>query len=141
ESSLTSRERAGATMLLAIAGAMVLIAGILARRNFRLGRGDRRGAFRFALALASLRFLSSMFGANHVFSAGEFLIIIMICSISLLTAAVGWLLYIGIEPYVRRRWRQTLLSWDRLLLGQLRDPLLRRDLLPGVPAVPLVVPR
>src|SRR5262249_24145028 len=120
ESTLTARERIVATVLFTIAGTMVLIAAILARRNFPLGRGDRRGAFRFALTLASLRFLSSMFSANHVFSAGEFLILILICSSSLLTAAAGWLLYIGVEPYVRRRWPQTLLSWNRLLLGQFR---------------------
>src|SRR6266849_4080910 len=139
ESTLTVQERVVATVLFAIAAVMVLIAAILARRNFRLGRGDRRGAFRFALMLASLRFLSSMFGANHVFSAGEFLIIILICSTSLLTAAIGWLLYIGIEPYVRRRWPQTLLSWNRLLLGQLRDPLLGRDVLVGITAATVLI--
>ncbi len=139
ETSLTTRERVVAIVFFVIAGAMFLIAAFLARRNFRLGRGDRRGAFRFALALASVRFLSSMFSADHVFAIREFLIIILVCSTSLLTAAVGWLLYIGIEPYVRRRWPQTLVSWNRLLLGQLRDPLLGRDVLIGITAATVLV--
>ena len=42
-----------------------------------------------------------------------------------------WLLYIALEPYVRRRWPATLVSWSRLLAGGFRDPLVGRDLLAG----------
>jgi hypothetical protein len=132
--NLTAQQRTVTVALLMIAGGILLLAAILARRNFRLGRGDRRGAFRFALAVASLRFVAVMLKADHVFAAGEFLIILSAISAALLIAGVGWLLYIGIEPYVRRRWPQTLLSWNRLILGQLRDPLVGRDVLIGLTA-------
>jgi serine/threonine-protein kinase len=44
--------------------------------------------------------------------------------------AIGTL-YIAIEPYVRRRWPQILVSWTRLLSGEWRDPLVARDALIG----------
>jgi hypothetical protein len=42
------------------------------------------------------------------------------------------LLYLALEPWVRRRWPQTIISWSRLLSGQFRDPLVGRDILFGV---------
>ncbi len=42
-----------------------------------------------------------------------------------------WVLYIALEPYVRRRWPATLVSWSRLLAGGFRDPLVGRDVLVG----------
>ncbi len=42
-----------------------------------------------------------------------------------------WLLYVGLEPYVRRRWPQVLIGWSRLLSGRFRDPLVGRDVLIG----------
>jgi len=39
--------------------------------------------------------------------------------------------YISFEPFVRRRWPQTIISWSRLLAGGFRDPLVGRDLLIG----------
>ncbi len=42
-----------------------------------------------------------------------------------------WVLYTALEPYVRRRWPATLVSWSRLLAGGFRDPLVGRDVLAG----------
>jgi serine/threonine-protein kinase len=42
------------------------------------------------------------------------------------------LFYLALEPYVRRRWPQTLIAWSRVLEGRLRDPLIGRDLLVGL---------
>jgi len=42
-----------------------------------------------------------------------------------------WVFYIAVEPYVRRRWPQVLISWTRLLAGRVRDPLVGRDILMG----------
>ncbi len=38
-----------------------------------------------------------------------------------------WLMYVSLEPYVRRVWPRTLISWTRLLSGYVRDPLVGRD--------------
>jgi serine/threonine-protein kinase len=51
---------------------------------------------------------------------------------SLFVAAVTWILYVALEPWVRRRWPQTIISWSRLLSGQMRDPVVGRDILFGV---------
>jgi hypothetical protein len=39
--------------------------------------------------------------------------------------------YLSFEPFVRRSWPQTLISWSRLLAGGTRDPLVGRDVLVG----------
>jgi hypothetical protein len=41
-------------------------------------------------------------------------------------------LYIALEPFVRRREPQILISWSRLLAGKFHDPLVGRDLLIGL---------
>ena len=43
----------------------------------------------------------------------------------------GWLVYIALEPYVRRLWPEVLISWSRLLSGRIRDPRVGRDVLIG----------
>ena len=47
-------------------------------------------------------------------------------------AAMLWLLYLAVEPYIRRFWPSTLVSWSRLIAKQWRDPLVGRDILLGV---------
>jgi len=51
--------------------------------------------------------------------------------LSLLGGGLLWILYIALEPFVRRRWPQMLVSWTRLLAENLRDPLVARDALIG----------
>jgi serine/threonine-protein kinase len=46
-------------------------------------------------------------------------------------AGFVWLLYIALEPFVRRRWPERTISWNRLLAGEFRDPLVGRDILIG----------
>jgi hypothetical protein len=50
----------------------------------------------------------------------------------LLWAGMTWMLYLAIEPWIRRNWPQALISWTRLISGQLRDALVGRDILFGV---------
>ena len=40
--------------------------------------------------------------------------------------------YISIEPFVRRKWPQTIISWSRVLTCGFRDPLVGKDILAGV---------
>ena len=53
-------------------------------------------------------------------------------STALFTAGLTWTLYLAVEPWVRRHWPRTIISWSRLLSGQGRDPLVGRDILFGV---------
>ena len=54
---------------------------------------------------------------------------ILAVSTSLFVSGVAWMLYLALEPWVRRRWPQTIISWSRLLSGQVRDPVVGRDIL------------
>jgi serine/threonine-protein kinase len=53
-----------------------------------------------------------------------------------LQSAVYWaffigLMYLALEPFLRRRWPEWIISWSRLLAGDFRDPLIGRDVLIG----------
>lgn len=111
----------------------VLVAGVfMARRNRRLGRGDRRGAFRVAAFAFSCLMLYWLFRTPHAASPpAEWALLAEGLGRALYPAAVLWVLYMALEPYVRRRWPRTLLSWTRVLAGRFRDPLVGRDLMAG----------
>jgi Protein kinase domain len=112
---------------------VILIGAVLlARRNQRQGRGDRRGAFRLAVFVLVILLLGWVMTAHHVPTSHEFGLFVMGLSYWLFFAALAWLLYIALEPYVRRRWPVSIISWSRMLAGQLRDPLVGRDVLIGV---------
>jgi serine/threonine-protein kinase len=125
-------ERASRTIflllgLLAIAGAC-----LMARRNIRLKRGDTRGAWRLAFFVVGLQLLSWLCLADHVLTYHEFALFVMCLSWALLVAGFLWLLYMALEPHVRRRWPQTMVSWSRILAGEFRDSVVGRDLLVGL---------
>jgi len=125
-------EKLGAALNIALLVIVIGVAVLLARHNLKLIRGDRRGAFRVALA-AFLIFLAAwLVSASHVLDAEELSIFFAGVQNGLLIAAICWLFYLALEPYVRRRWPATLVSWSRLLLGEFRDPLVGRDLLYGI---------
>jgi serine/threonine-protein kinase len=108
---------------------------LLARRNLRLGRVDRTGAVRVALFVFVAYALARLFRASHVTAFGEEIwILIRILALPAFWAMMIWLLYTALEPYTRRRWPQALISWKRALSGQLRDPLVGRDVLIGAAA-------
>jgi hypothetical protein len=112
---------------------MVIVTGaLLARRNWRIGRGDRKGALRLAVFVAAASFLGWLFGASHVASFFDELRMLWLAAGAALThAAIIWILYLALEPYVRRRSPQRIISWTRLVAGNWRDPMVGRDILIG----------
>jgi serine/threonine protein kinase len=115
----------------------ILLAGLLgsaflARRNYRQGRSDREGAFRLASVMFVLEILLWLFRGHFVFDFGTLGLFIIACATGLFVSAMVWMLYLALEPWVRRRWPQAIISWSRLLTGQFRDALLGRDILFGV---------
>jgi hypothetical protein len=111
---------------------LVLVGGgVLARRNLRLGRGDRQGAFRLTAFVFAAWAVAWFFGAHHVSDFQEFPLFVEFLVWGSGFSFFTWLLYIALEPYVRRRWPTTLVSWSRLLAGRFRDPLVGRDVLAG----------
>jgi hypothetical protein len=51
---------------------------------------------------------------------------------ALFSAALVWLCYLGLEPFVRRSAPHLLIGWTRLIGGQWRDPLVGQGLLAGI---------
>jgi hypothetical protein len=125
-------EKASNLLLLGIALTVVLGSALLARRNYKRGRGDRRGAFRLACVVFALTSPLWLFQGHLVASFEMYRPLVLAISAALFLACLIWTLYLSLEPYVRRHWPQTLISWSRLLMGQIRDPLVGRDLLFGV---------
>jgi len=114
---------------------MTVIGGaMLARRNARLGRGDRRGAFRLAVFVFGNWMLLWLIGSNHLPTIAELQSLLTGISASLLWAGILWVLYIALEPYVRRRWPQTIIGWSRMIAGRLRDPIVGGEILVGTVA-------
>jgi serine/threonine-protein kinase len=111
----------------------LLVAGVmLARRNIRLGRGDRRGALRISAYVFATSMIAWLLRAHHVADVGrEWGLLSADLGASLLAGAFVWLSYVALEPYFRRRWPDLLISWNRLLAGRFRDPLVGRDVLVG----------
>jgi serine/threonine-protein kinase len=132
EYQMTAQEKAGNAILLALFLALLMGAVFLARRNLRLGRGDRRGAFRLAVFVLVILAVAWGINAHHLPTSEEFGLCVLLTSFALFIAAFVWLLYIGLEPFVRRRWPNALISWSRVLAGQFRDPLVGRNVLAGV---------
>jgi eukaryotic-like serine/threonine-protein kinase len=123
--------------LAAVAGiallATIFTGGVLlARRNLRLDRGDRAGAARVALALGVFEIIAGLLTAHHTWElVPTALLMLTLSAKSALIALGAYMVYMALEPDVRRRWPQTLVSWSRLITGRLSDPLVGRDLLMG----------
>jgi hypothetical protein len=119
---------------LVMPGLMVLGA-LLARHNLRLGRGDRRGAFRAASILFVATLVAWLLGATHVTDLNvEVGRIFGAIGRALFGAVVLWLTYLGLEPYVRRFSPNSLIGWTRMIGGQWKDPQVGADVLVGVSA-------
>jgi serine/threonine-protein kinase len=128
----TAGQRAGNWLLLAVVLSVVAGAALLARRNYVRGRGDRRGALRLAYVVFATLMVLWLCRAHIVPTLDMILPFNLAVSTALFCSGLVWMLYLSLEPYVRRHWPQTLVSWSRLLIGQLRDPLVGRDVLFGV---------
>jgi hypothetical protein len=110
----------------------MIVGVVLARKNLREGRGDRKGALRLAVYTFSAIMLSWIFHAHHYPAPAEFFaLLIPATMVALFVSTLLWLFYMALEPYVRRWWPHRIVSWSRLLAGEFRDPLIGRDILIG----------
>jgi len=111
---------------------LLMFGGIwLAHRNYSRGKGDRRGAWRLAWVVFLLEIVLFLARAHLKFSIGALFLMLLAVSTALFISAFMWTLYIALEPYVRSKWPQTIVSWSRALTGKVRDPLVGRDVLYG----------
>ncbi len=111
---------------------LLLGASWLAWRNYGGGRGDMTGAVRLAAVVFVAESLGTIVAIHHVPLAAEGSHLADAMGSALFVAAIAGVLYVALEPFVRRRWPQTLISWTRLLTGNVRDPLVAGHILLGV---------
>jgi serine/threonine protein kinase len=128
---LRFRARALIVLLLSVFIIVMLASALLALRNLKLGRGDRKGAFRLAAFVMASYFLNWLFASHHASTEQEALHFITGAKTILFWTFFFWVVYLAFEPFVRRRWPGRIISWSRLLAGGFRDPLVGRDLLIG----------
>jgi serine/threonine-protein kinase len=111
---------------------LVVACAVLARRHVRSGRGDRRGALRLALFVVLIVAANVLISAGHTMNLQtEFDLLLAEIGMALSFGLLTWLAYLAVEPYMRRYWPETLVSWNRLLAGRFTDPLVGTHLLVG----------
>lgn len=122
----------GRHLMLVVFWTLLVGSWILAWRNYRLGRVDRRGSWRVAFFLFVCGMMSWLLLATHHTSVYEILPLEIGMANALRDSARFWIFYLALEPYVRKWWPRCLIASNRLLDGGWRDPLVGRDLLVGV---------
>jgi hypothetical protein len=131
--SLDAKKNRASQMISVFLLTAILAAGaLLARRNYRHGRSDREGALRLAGVMFVLEIGLWLCRSHFVAGFQTFGYLILAVASALLWAGGMWMLYLAIEPWIRRNWPQAIISWSRLISGQLRDPVVGRDILFGV---------
>ncbi len=131
-SKMTAGQHAG-QIVGVLLGILVVVAGAwIARRNYIKGKVDLHGALRLASAVFAIE-LAVWVCRDHFIptlaTLGRFGLAV---STGLLTSGIIWLLYMALEPYVRRHWPHAVISWSRATIGRVRDPMVGRDVLWGV---------
>lgn len=104
---------------------------VLARHNLRRGRGDPKLAFRLACFVFALVMVHWGLGAHHVPDRSELEVFFGGLYRGFFAFGLTWLFYIALEPYARKLWPRSMISWVRLLDGRFRDPIVGRDVLLG----------
>ena len=102
--------------------------------NHKQGKGDARGALVLALlcfaCMAGGRYLAT----PHTATAREIDTFWRIVAMAGINGGLAWVIYLALEPWVRRRWPHTMIGWTRYVSKGIGDPLVGRDLLIGTAA-------
>jgi hypothetical protein len=127
---------AGGNAILAIYFVLCLAIAIggtvLAARNLRDGRGDRRGALTLATIVTSALWALWLTQSHFAPTPGMLGIFLLALVTTVFYGVLFWTIYMALEPFVRRYWPQTLVSWTTVMGGRVRDRVVGRDVLFGV---------
>jgi hypothetical protein len=137
DSPATPRGYTGLAFFVALVMALLIAFGALARHNLRLGRSDTRGALVAAVAV----FLCFSLATSLVlrWAVDPLHVWLWMTRQPYFPALEAWLFYLGVEPFLRRRWPHRLIAWTRLLEGRFADPLVGREVLLGLLAGAAIV--
>jgi len=117
--TLVSRVRG--LVLLALSAVGLLSVVLLARRNWKLGHVDRKGALRIGIARCLLGLVAWIGTVHPVPDEPMIGFFLASCAAWLMWGAVLALLYVALEPLVRARWPHSIVTWNRLLAGRWLD--------------------
>ena len=109
----------------------ILFGLIFAIRNLRLNRADRKGAFKLGMVTGILILMVWPGSAHHVATPAEWGLLINAVGECIFAGLMMWLLYLALEPAVRSRWPQALVTWNRLLAGRFGDAQVGAHVLTG----------
>ncbi|MBS1876056.1 MAG: serine/threonine protein kinase [Acidobacteria bacterium] len=111
--------------------ALVFFGVLLARRNWKAGRVDRRGAMWIGVGQFLIQ-MAAWFGRVHATpSLGLLFNFVNALGDAAVPSAGLWLVYLALEPELRRRWPHTLVAWTRVLSGRWLDPTVGGHVLVG----------
>jgi len=110
-----------------------LWAAVMAWRNTSLGKADWSGALRLGLFSLGVQTAWGLLMTHHV-AALEGLVLRQAIHEGLEVSFLFSLLYLGFEPYVRRRMPHSMVSWNRILEGRWHDAHVGADILIGMAA-------
>ncbi len=132
ETAVTAQVKIAGVLLISLYLGVVVAGVFLARRNLQRGRSDTKGAFKITIFVFLMSLAASLLFADHIPDlAREAPLLTKMAGTALFNGALIGLIYLALEPYVRRRWASLIISWNRLLAGDFRDPMVGRDILVG----------
>jgi len=107
-------------------------AAVAGRANLKSGRADTRGALRLAGFIFCVIVTQYVIGPHVSNLLEEQQRMFIRIGIALFVGGVLYMIYLGLEPFVRKNWPTMMVGWSRVLAGRLRDPLVGRDIVIGV---------
>ena len=92
----------------------------------------RRGGQRLAVFTIALMMATWLLSPHVSSISAEWIRLITGTAFALFLGGVLYVVYLALEPFLRRSWPTMLVGWTRLLSGRVRDPIVGRDVLIGV---------
>ncbi len=132
ESNSRLRERIAQIVLACFSVLVIFGAVLVARRNFLKERIDSEGAWRLAVLYFGMQFAVFILSAHFVPTIATLGLFLLDLSGALFGTAVVTIIYLALEPYIRRHWAHSIISWSRLMSGHISDHNVGRDILYGI---------
>ena len=112
---------------------ILLAALVVSRQNVKAGRGDHSGAVRLVVIAAVGQLITWLLNDPHGGEAQtEQTRFYLAVGEALFSGGLLYVMYLALEPSVRRHWPDSLLGWTRLLHGEILDARVGRDILVGL---------
>jgi hypothetical protein len=118
-------------LFLLVTAIVLLFAVLLGRRNWKLERSNRNGAFVVGMAMFTLSFLNWALSMHAVPSRYVLNMVVHALATATFNGAIFLLLYLALEPALRARWPHSIITWNRVLAGRWKDAQLASDILIG----------